>query len=646
MEGLYRAFPNSDEDDNCGSDTEMPWKDILLPKNCKIKKVMKRKKCTCKSAQEKLSGMFISPSKSSRKIEDEEEGIIQMHIGFDEPPSGVFSVQEGAATQQTISSVFSDITQQPKRIPKQHKLQIYLGKYSNVSVSFQGGKTSVRTIPTCSTVCSKSSRTISVSARIPGKNASNIVNIKPSVECTFTSERIFVPTGKPSAEIRVIEPSMYLGNIPSHTQSCSTMKSSKMSYQPSVKSIMKNTSSMPTIPSKSSVRATVSLKQAGKPDKVVSQILDARKGDNIMIIKVPSLQLKTSNACTPAAKRISSTTASAGPSAPICSCVNKGKVGTAKRDPVMAAIEAYEAEMKPLMKAVTELQQKIRNLNITEMNDCGCTSAAPNKQPGAMYPSPIAHSKVHITGEPGKVTRTSTRVRSPINIPGQYAQMTCPFVQPIGFGSSPPPIYGKVGVPVLSSTYQPYIPSTSKYSPSTIPDHQPSYGCQPTAKSVKEPRPNKDFSAQAKIYGKPSDYYSRKHQEGKRRGCCSSEKYKKQKGITGHSCGNVSSDYSDVEDKCPLAVSRHKSSKDTHKHRHHDSKYKTSSSKTDRSNKNDGCPPCKDYFETYLRPGQAVKTSPEEFLSSTNHCKRKPASGGVKETPSSKSKFEFKFPYR
>ncbi|KAF2904431.1 hypothetical protein ILUMI_01746 [Ignelater luminosus] len=644
MEGLYRAFPNSDEDDNCGSDTEMPWKDILLPKNCKIKKVMKGKRCTCKSAREKLSGMFMSPSKSSRKVEeDEDEGVIQIHIGFEEPPSGVISVQHGACSQQTVS-LFSDITQQAKRVPKQYKLQIDLAKNSNVSVSFQGEKASVRTIPTGSTVGCKSSRTISCSSKIPGKNSSNIVNIKPFVECPFPSERIFIPTGKPSAEIKVTEPLMYIGNVPSQTRSCSTMQSSKMSGQPSIKSIMKSTSSMPGIPSKGSVKATVSLKQMGQPDKVVSQSMGSTKGENLMTFKVPdepiSIELKMSNLSTPAAKCISSTETSARRSVPRCPCISKGKTGTSRPDPVMAAIEAYEAEMKPLMKAVTELQEKIRNLNLTEMNDYGCTSG---QQPGSKYSSSIAHSKVHITGEPGKVTRTTTRVRPPI--PGQYPQMTCPFVQPISFGSSPSPIYGKMAVPILSSTYQqPYIPSTSKYVPSTMPDRQTSCGCQRSAKSVKESRLNKDFSSQAKTYGMSSDYQGRKYQEEKRRGCCNAERYKTQKGITGRSSGNVTSDYSDVEDKCPLSASRHKSSKDRHKHRHHDSKHKTSS-KTDRSNKNDGCPPCKDYFEKYLRPGQAVKTSPEEFLSCTS-CKRKTPCGGVHESPSSKSKFEFRFPYR
>ncbi|KAF5305452.1 hypothetical protein FQA39_LY01543 [Lamprigera yunnana] len=56
-----------------------------------------------------------------------------------------------------------------------------------------------------------------------------------------------------------------------------------------------------------------------------------------------------------------------------CSCMDKIKPITFKSDAVMRAMETCEIELKPLRTALTELQSKVRSLNMPELKGCLCT---------------------------------------------------------------------------------------------------------------------------------------------------------------------------------------------------------------------------------------------------------------------------------
>ncbi|KAK4881657.1 hypothetical protein RN001_004976 [Aquatica leii] len=130
-----------------------------------------------------------------------------------------------------------------------------------------------------------------------------------------------------------------------------------------------------------------------------------------------------------------------------CSCTNKIKLNIFKPDFVMAAMETCEAEMKPLRQALQELQMKVRELNIPELKGCMCTVALEE------------HSKCVSTlgtGRPNPNNIPHIEEPSLLNTFGPCAFFKpAKFYEPqvsFPFGQLPPPVL-KHYQPVDASTY-------------------------------------------------------------------------------------------------------------------------------------------------------------------------------------------------
>lgn len=556
------------------------------------------KTCVC-------TGMFNTTSRAER-CEDFGDTIIDIHMGFKEPVSSIMQVEQRAAAFPTTVSVCSTISSNlkvPKRCAKQFTFHIDLSKSSNFSVSFQGKE------------------------RLPG-TSSVIVSIKPSTECSYSSRKFPIADERASDVLNVINPPTYLGNYPTSTRSCTTSNMSR----PSGRICPKSSSSMPAVSSQRNVQATVSIRKAGAEDGRVISRMAMNQGENVMTVKVANAPITVTLKVSTAQAGGGSEEAEVFQPAK-CSCKNKIKPDTFRQDPVVAALEAYEAEMKPIKRALTELQQKIRNLDMPEMKGCFCKVAL-NK---LLSDDSIIRS----TAEIGTSPRTSAQYETM----GSYG--TCPSYQPPGFVAPIVPLpYGRLPPPVLSSRPQtdkgghrsksckcgcskcskkatPRVFCTdSGKPPKSKKHHHKDKGC---CKDYSSPYGRNNIVLPTRPYEMFPNYRSRTYvnEDSTYKSAFLSNTHKE---ASYHFCGIKSvssyqsstseiSDYGDYTTQSEREEVYRKKSCKTHKKKCKKTE-RIPSKDSSKLNSFDSCLPCRDSFnETLLRPGQALKIKPDEFIS-------------------------------
>lgn len=565
MDKLYRKYKDSEI---CPPGIEMPWHDILLPITCKLKNTRKKKK----NEEDDFTGMFITI---------EEDLFENQENAANCKPSVPFAVCGAAASQATVScvSTVSELSK-PKRCPKEFTLHIGLGK-SDVQIGFQSGEGEIKPIPLGSELHSTDSQPFAISTKKKaGDKISYVVNLK-------SSGKVNVP--QDDSAIMAVVDAICDGN----TCYISPKKPPPTVPCPADSSNRKN------------LKATVSFKRMGEKDKTVTNVMRMVPGGK-MNVKVPdtpyNVVMKVSEG--DIQKQQNANEKACCP--PKCARKDSKKsdsFNSFKQDAVMAALESYEAEMKPLKTALYDLQEKIRSLNISEMNSSLCPG--PPRQEQTCY---------------------SNQMPS-YNQPSSYSPQTCMFSEQDAFAASPPtppigicPFYSQqnyMSPPAL-------MPPPSQYS--CIPQCGPSFGANSTMMSTnRSPSPQPcpiHFSQQSYMPSEPT--YSPP---------MNGNYHTRERSYNSSPCNPPTcSDNSDLDDgnsdaedkfKCPFMEVVHElSSKNLEKPKtrsaeppkHCKSKKKTPPKKSPSSRK--GCPgptACKSGHDDALRSGTGVKTEPAQF---------------------------------
>lgn len=142
----------------------------------------------------------------------------------------------------------------------------------------------------------------------------------------------------------------------------------------------KKTNSLPAVPSKKSIKTNVHFNQSTGDSTVSMQT--SKHSVSVTVRSSTDLPSKAQPKKPQPPKCACKSSAAAAPPPPEakpakqdltkCSCKETASKSGFKQDAVAAALEVYESEMKPLKSALQQLQQKIRSLNVSEMNECWC----------------------------------------------------------------------------------------------------------------------------------------------------------------------------------------------------------------------------------------------------------------------------------
>lgn len=371
---MLKLFPDPHE--HCPpNETEIPWKEIILPTFVKLRKQERTQKQTQeKCSKDKYSGMFISAESKSTDVD------IILKANTPEKPSCPIAVKGGAASQVTISvcSSVSGFMSKPKRDGKDTKLCVQVSSSQSKCDGNKGeNKSEILAVvdAKCSsgkTVETKSSSKKTIDAKCNCKKA---VEAKGSTGKTAGSKR--------SNKKRV------------DAKSSATNSSSRKTVE------TKTSSSMPNIPSKMSNKCTGDSTVKIPLSKTSVCIVTVKSSTDASSKTAPKKPSQSSRNCTCKSSRSSSAPeAKKSPSPPeakrsprppevkpsksstkCCPCKQSpSKSSFSKQDAVAAALEVYESEMKPLKAALTQLQEKIRSLNMTEMDQCWCGPLDGNSQ--------------------------------------------------------------------------------------------------------------------------------------------------------------------------------------------------------------------------------------------------------------------------
>lgn len=154
----------------------------------------------------------------------------------------------------------------------------------------------------------------------------------------------------------------------------------------------KKTNSLPAVPSKKSIKTNVHFNQSTGDSTLSMQLskhsvsVTVRSSTDLPSKAAPKKPQSPKCAC-----KSSGTPRPPSPPLPPpqepkppkqdpakCSCKETASKAGFKQDAVAAALEVYESEMKPLKSALQQLQQKIRSLNVSEMNECWCKTTMSN----------------------------------------------------------------------------------------------------------------------------------------------------------------------------------------------------------------------------------------------------------------------------
>lgn len=362
MDRLYAKYA---ADEICPPGIEMPWHDILLPARCKLKKTRKERK---KKDEDDFTGMFITLEQDL--FEDKGNDATCK-------PSVPFAVCGAAASQNTVScvSTVSELSK-PKRCPKEFTLHIGLGK-SDVQIGFQSGEGEIKPIPLGTELHPTDSQPFVVSTeKKVGDKGSYVVSLK-------SSGKVNVPQDD-SAILAVVDAPPMKGGM---TAICDGNTCYISPKNPPLSTVPCPADSS----NKKNLKATVSFKKMGQKDKTVTNVMRMAPGEE-MNVKVPdtnfNVVMKVSDGDVSKKSKADKQTCpppcappppACPPPPPKCAC-KENKSDTFKQDAVMAALESYEAEMKPLKQALYGLQEKIRSLNITEMQNNLCSGPPRQEQ--------------------------------------------------------------------------------------------------------------------------------------------------------------------------------------------------------------------------------------------------------------------------
>lgn len=622
MDPLTRLFPVVEE---CPSHTEMPWEDILLPTNVKLRNTRKRPK-------EDDKGMCGTTQ------------VIDVEINFED---NVCTVKEGGVVRSSITTGCSNSNvKQRKGSAKEYVLHIDLAK-SDVNVGFQDGKGPIKPIP-LGTEIQSGKETISVSANKKiGAKSSVTVSVKSSGAITTNSVK-----SSGAATLK-------------HDESVESLLVHKPGQLTSTSCVPNNcpadvnrSTSVPSVPSKKTIKASVSFKRLGDdksepitkegqiepggelkldfPNEPISVTLKAsrdfaggakekspceKETKETCKTPPPCEKKETRESCKtpPCAKKEAEETSKTVPNiqtAPKkCSCTDLLKPDTYKQDMVMEVLQSYEAEMKPLKQALMQLQQKIRSLNLPEMKGCVC-NVGPHPTSACEKPQQNNGNRSDFRSSPG-----------PTSVPAQAPIMSC-------YGAPPGP---SIPPNLRPADYSSLMPPVTGYAPSgSDPTSSPySPGC--TFPSQTTSPPASYLTLQAKNYGMYPDYSSRPYAQNNTYldTFCDfrtaqtqppQTQYPQSPAQSGRCLNeppNVNSPsyaFSEVDEdlyQCPFleavkTMSKKKSEKNgrSHSDRSHSSGTKSSS----KDKKKKDCPPCgDDYDDELFRSGKGIKTDPSGF---------------------------------
>lgn len=381
MDYMYNHFPDDYINGNCGSETEIPWEQFILPTNLKIRKIKKAGPLgilskvkpqgnfpTAKNVVNKINMNTHELDPSAEEplasalnalIGKAQDGIASeygLNLNFtSETLSNIFFVEGAAASQKSMSnySTMSDFRFSAKRCPK------------NTAIGINLADGTVQTVVA-------GSETFELGAYVNDLSAIT-VELKPFTDCLHKSDPRNLIKDKTADDGAITS---LLGSRLTETQSLAAYSVRVPLYTPTYQ-----TKSMPEIPSRANVTFPREPAVSVAPPSIVGTEND------------------------------------------VTSIANKSN-----KDPLASALEAYRAEMKPLREALDKLKEEVRELNLPQLTPnyySGYPQQYPN--PNMPYPGPSVRHTTAISNGCG--TRTSTRMKPLFmqNLVGsEYSQLQYP----------------------------------------------------------------------------------------------------------------------------------------------------------------------------------------------------------------------------
>lgn len=408
MDIMMKLFP--DPHDYCPpNETELPWKDITLPKSVKIRR--QDRPSDKKEKSNKYSGMFISAESKSTEVD------IILKANPAQKASFPIPVKGGAASQITISlcSSVSGFMSKPKREAKDCKLSVRVSSSHSKCNKSKPDEVAVEPKRSNSmpAVCNKKSNNVQFNKStgdstmtVPlSKNSVCVITVKSSTDLPSKSAQ---PKNKQDSKRCDCKGTAPRSEVKPPTDPPSTSPLMKKHKKCACKGTTSDTEVKPEPP---------------PPKKPDHKKCSCSKGSTARA--PPPVEAKSSTQSI---------------RAKCCSCKDSAsKSGFNKQDAVAAALEVYESEMKPLKTALQQLQEKIRNLNMTDMNDCWCGSKGAG----------------HLTSSSYNLETTPSCER-----PLSSSPPTCPFTQSTSYSPRAAP----------ASSYRPMSEKGYERKPHTSPE--------------------------------------------------------------------------------------------------------------------------------------------------------------------------------
>lgn len=472
MDALSRMFPP----DRCTSRTEMPWEDIVIPKNVKIRETRK-KKCPPKCPKGlDCTGMFIPATPEF----DNKGKSIEVEICFGQEPDRTVRVRGGGGSGPPLSSV-STISGMCVLHINVDRSEINLAYRDNddgplikVPLESEAKPTEQLTDQPSTAISTKSSGAATLKSigsqsigqaglssavscgdpRCQAKVAQSMpsVSSKKSIKAAVSFKDFSDPSKSISKEVELVPGSEFKMNVPGENVVLS-VKASGEFRQP----IAGDTSCQAPCAKCSARKSESRQGSVARAESSFAKAESSFAGAESSFAKAESVPTEQISGppCPPEDKSCVQ---------PPCQVTRRSGTTTSepvlKHDMVMQALDAYEAEMKPLKQALAQLQEKIRNLNITDIQGA----------PSLQSPYPQAPAASQVCSQPGPYSMYAQPAQ-----PAPMMSIGPPAIRPASYAAPAVPAYmrdiqqgGYYGPPAPSCYQAPSYPPVYQSPPPSM----------------------------------------------------------------------------------------------------------------------------------------------------------------------------------